>query len=289
MRRFPFILTLYATLLIGCCLIGCGGSSDEIVDDVAQKDGSKPASPKISEVESYLPPLDEGRVKIAPPKGWHTLPRNSKFLVRFTRKKGISYPAIIVTVKQFDEIGEVTDKNINEYAKLLDSPGDNLERRRIKDFVGVSYTKQGVLKEGVRTTLVDRKFIETVVDHRRYQYELWTKEGELDRFTPDLLAVAARTQFLNREGVETLEDLDADESTESPSPEKAESPDAFATPAPKPKPAPTEVKPKAEPPKVEPPKAEPPKIEAPKEEAPKEVEKKQTTPTRRRRRTSAFE
>lgn len=295
---------LIGCALIGCCLclVGCGGSSDQIVDDVAQKDGSKPAAPKMSKVEAYLPPLDGGRVQIAPPAGWHTLPRKAKYLVRFTRKKGVSSPAILVTVKPFEEIGEVTTKNVKKYAKLLDDPGDNVQLRRIDRFVAVSYTKQGTLKDGLRTTLLDRKILDTVVDHRRYQFELRAKEGSLDRFLPDLMAVAVNTQFMNREGVETLEDLDAEEvaegGAEAKSTEKTYSANAFDSPAPKVKSKPAKTEPKAQAPKAQAPKAQAPKAEAAKTQAkPKRIEKttkesekkKPAKKKSRRRRTSEFD
>lgn len=279
MKRFPFILVLFVIFLIGCG----DPRRNQIVDDSPQKDGAKPVAPKMSEVGDYLPPLDGERVQVAPPKGWHTLPRNPDYLVRFIPKKEASYPAILVTVQPFEDIAEVTSENLKEYRKLLDDPGEDVQLRRIERFVAVSYTKQGTLKDGLRTVLLDRQFLDTVVDHRRYQFELRAKQGTLDKYMPDLLAVAVKTQFMNRQGVEELEDLTAD-STEAEG-EETKKTGTETTPEVKTPPATPE-------PTVETPATVPPSEPAAQvEKTIPQVEQKKTEEKKpsRRRRTSEFE
>ncbi|MCX7427358.1 MAG: hypothetical protein NTW96_17225, partial [Planctomycetia bacterium] len=50
-------------------LLGCGGS-----DGTATPDRTAESLPELGD---YLPPLDDARVEVAPPAGWHVPSRDS--------------------------------------------------------------------------------------------------------------------------------------------------------------------------------------------------------------------
>ncbi len=55
-----------------------------------------------SPLGDYLPPLDDGRVLLAPPEGWIHLPRSAKYVVRFKMKDAGDLPRIVVTATDWE-------------------------------------------------------------------------------------------------------------------------------------------------------------------------------------------
>jgi hypothetical protein len=74
-------------------------------------------------VGDALPPLDDGRIEIAGPQGWRTLPRNSReYLVGFVPGQASQLPRIVVTVKDPPAgLEDTTEDNAHQLAESLDA------------------------------------------------------------------------------------------------------------------------------------------------------------------------
>ena len=183
-------------------LLGCGGSPR-----TATPDRTVESLPALGD---YLPPLDNARVEVAPPAGWHVPSRDSRFVVRFTPSPEASYPSILLTAEDHQGIAEVTGENVDAFVREVDAAmnKDGLRRRNRPPgprrwfpakFVGAMYQKRAKVKADMATRMVDRLILETVAAGRKYRLELRTEQGTVDRYRGDLLAVAEGIRFLERE------------------------------------------------------------------------------------------
>jgi len=202
MIRVPFCRRL-AVLLMAPLLAACQGDRDYPEAPRA----SRPV--ELPRLGDYLPPLDRGRIEIAPPAGWHVPPRDNRFVARFTKSRGRSYPSIILRAEDAPETPDVTKEDVETFAawleKELDSKGDpqgngptRVTPVRTGGFVGAMYRKQGSTRVDIKTIVLDRLLMETVVGRRKYLLELRASEGTLEEYRPALLAVAGGMKFLDR-------------------------------------------------------------------------------------------
>ena len=162
----------------------------------------------LPELGDYLPPLDNARVEVAPPVGWHVPSRDSQFVVRFTPSPEASYPSILLTAEDHEGIADVTSENVDAFVREVDaalaegSPAKPSARAAplvSGAFVGATYRKRAKVKADLATRTVDRLILETVAAGRKYRLELRTEQGTVDRYRDDLLAVAEGIRFLERE------------------------------------------------------------------------------------------
>jgi hypothetical protein len=131
----------------------------------------------LPELGDYLPPLDEGRLELAPPKDWAVAPRSSKYIVRFQADTNSAYPSVLVVGSTSERFKAVTAENLEAFAKAvaaeLESAGTKttVKMGRVGNLVGVTYTRRARIK-GDFGGIVERLFFDTVVGGRRYQFEL---------------------------------------------------------------------------------------------------------------------
>jgi len=165
---------------------------------------------KLTEMEvKELPPLgdssdglDDGRLNVAPPRGWFRQPRSSKYVVKFTADRRESCPAVIVTAEDYEPIHDMTADGVAEFvrqvaadlkksgkADALDDPVSPLVRGKI---AGATYQTRSRDAE----QMLDRRYIETVAAGRKYTVELRTKQGTVRKFWPHLLAVVEGMEFV---------------------------------------------------------------------------------------------
>lgn len=265
-------------VLVAATLIGCNGSSS---GDGSSSSGDLPnsAAGPLPALGDYMPPLDEGRLEIAPPDGWIIPPRSSKWLVRFQGDPVAPYPSIIVTATDNAEFKTVGKSNVAKFvaavARRLESEGRSttVETIRLDDVYGATYHRRARVKNGM-DDILERVFVETVVDGRQYTVELRTHAGRLDMDRLCLYAVVAGLKFPLAVGsFDTLEAGTGDEPEakepaddaqgEEPAPNGAEAaPAEDSEPAPQEPEAPEPAE-DPEPPAEEPePPAEEPEAEA---------------------------
>ena len=129
-------------LCIGLSLaIGCSGGGNATSDasspadsDGSVADGSNPANPPADEVYKYTldeispqgdhgPPLDEGRIELAPPEKWHVGSRQSGLVVWYHEFKDAKLlPQIRVKAEDAPEGApqDATVEGAKEYAQWVD-------------------------------------------------------------------------------------------------------------------------------------------------------------------------
>jgi len=226
--------------------IGCNGSPPG---------ASKPKGTELPKLGEYLPPLDQGRLEVAPPKGWTVPGRASKYLARFQAAEGSDYPAILVTADDFEDFYRVTDENVNQFAERVSTEIGGkrktaVEPVRRNKFIGVTYHRRAKVKDSMGV-VVERVFMDTVVGGRKYSVELRTMLESLDRDRPYLEAVVAGMRFPQAAGEAAPAATTASESS------------PVAEPAPVAEPQPAPATPRAAKPPAKPPAAEPPKPATP--------------------------
>jgi len=200
---------------------------------------------ELPKLGDHFGPLDDGRIKVAAPTGWHVPPRSSKYVARFQASEKTSYPSIIITAEDYNKIRAVSKKNVHTFAEQI-AAGFKKQKRgatigpiEIGSFVGVSYQRLGQAQYGFKKIVVERLLMETVVAGRKYTVELRTRTGDIEKYRPHLLAVAAGLKFLKGGA-----DVSQEEPEVEPKEEPAEAPEEKPEEKPQPKP---ETKPEAEP------------------------------------------
>ncbi len=180
---------------------------------------------ELPELDDPIGPLDDNRIEVAPPKGWHLPSRSSRWIIRFTPSQQARYPSIIVRAEDYQAIVTVAEDNVDEFAeqiaesfardKSAASQRMTITPIELGNFTGVRYRRRGKASFGFKEIIVERLLLDTVVSGRRYTVELQAREGDLKDYEPYALAVAAGIKF-----------------TEPPSQEQSRQPDAGLEPEP---------------------------------------------------------
>ena len=217
-------------LVAGLLVFGCSDSSKppEAVDgekpagpghpsDSPNQDDEAPPPAPVSKqlqivnvdqlpgLDDSIGPLDDGHIKISPPKGWYPLSRSRKWIVHLKMSRVMNYPRIGVTAEDYENVFNVSEANAGEFAEqiatTLGRSGQAAKLAgpvgpiKIGRFVGITYQRRAK----VGKNYVDRLFVETVVAGRKYAIELWALRGTLKRYRPYLMATAAGIEFLEPE------------------------------------------------------------------------------------------
>ncbi|GIX01742.1 MAG: hypothetical protein KatS3mg112_0679 [Thermogutta sp.] len=216
MQTAVFSVAIGALILSG----GCGKSrsgGDSETPSVARLDvGELPG------LGDPLPPLDEGRLEISPPRDWVVSPRSSRYIVRFQAAEGSPYPTVIVTAQDCQQFRNIDAANVGAFAKFvaseLASAGvkTTVKTGQIGQLVGVIYTRRARVKDALGG-IVDRMFFDTVVAGRRYQFELRSPPENVGLAEPYFLAIVRGTKI---SGVGELEETLVAEETGSKSDSK---------------------------------------------------------------------
>jgi hypothetical protein len=194
-------------------LLGCGSPDKEEapaagrIETVGLSDLPKLGNP--------IPSLDDGRIEVAPPEGWHIPPRSSQWIVRFQATATLPYPSVIITAEDYENVFDVTKDNVNKFAEIIASAlkEDKPTASRaispapieIGPFVGVAYRSRGAARYRGKRIVVERLIVETVAAGRKYTIELRTRERDLDEYRPCLLAVAGGIRFVETDTAEPPE------------------------------------------------------------------------------------
>ena len=174
---------------------------------------------KVPQVESplgpYLPILDEGRIRVAIPKGWIVSPRSKNHVCQFVRSRSaqVLLPRIRITVETADpEIWEgwesVTDDRVEAFAKVISerlNPKTIIEPVRpmiIGEHACARYVDAARFRfrdelGNVRAVEAQRQVIQIIHDGRLYNIELHIRPGRILDFRDNAYAVVAGIQFVN--------------------------------------------------------------------------------------------
>ena len=250
----PHPLIALALVAAMFALAGCGSSSPPA--DVSQGKWAQttdttttalaPARPAIEVVDTTklkplgeeLAPLDDGRLKLAPPADWVLGPRNKDRLALFQLEHDDAYPSILLTASEVQDAVTLSPENVDAFAAELQSQldaemaakkfelGEPVKAVQIGDFLGVTYMRTAKSKN----TRLERCFLETVQGGRRYQLEMRTRAGSLHRFRPYLYAVAQSMKFGAASG--TAEPAATPPAETAPATTPATEPAPSAAPAP---------------------------------------------------------
>ncbi len=195
----------------GCIALSVGCGASPAPAPPAQPVAAQAARPKLETidatklpaVEHAAPPLDEGRVQLSLPADWPWAPRSKDYLIKAQFSRDSRFPNVTIYAEQAAEIENVTADNALEFAtniqKTLDAElapqgvklAENVRAVRIGKFLGVEYVRRA--KIGADS--VERLFLVTVQQGRKYAVELRVLQGTLPQFRPLGRAVAASMSF----------------------------------------------------------------------------------------------
>lgn len=159
----------------------------------------------------YLPPLDGARIEIATPDGWKPMPRDSKYVVRFSELAGGGgLPRIDVVVEESSLGGltDVTEANVVEFAvavaKDLEASGTAIVEAPLPMLLGsvpcVRYVSNLKLKIGEGTLPVERQTLVLLHAGRLYKINLLVELKKLTESNRDAAyAVCCGVRFLSAE------------------------------------------------------------------------------------------
>lgn len=195
--------------LVGCfvaaqclsSLVGCGGSNDSGNGSSDLPPTKKVSVSKLPPLDDYLPPLDDGKVQIAPPKGWKVMGREKNYLTRFYLSDQIGFPRILITVdaSMLEGIDTVTPENVSELASataasLKERKAAVLEAPRPM-IIGDNALVRYVLKAKQRDVALEKQMLQTVVNGRLYTVDLQVNAGDIEKHRDAAYAVAAGLKF----------------------------------------------------------------------------------------------
>lgn len=220
-----------------CCLLsvvacGCADTQEAAAPPPAERSAAAAGGPTVVSAAELprlgdpIPRLDGGRIDVSPPKGWEVPARSNKFVIRFQKEPGSTYPAILVTAKDYGDFPDVSAENVAKLAARIASENSVPEAKPVEigRFVGVAYRKRGIEKDSISEVL-DRLILETVVAGRKYSIELRTREGSLRETQPYLFAVAQGIHFLEAQtAVPAVPEQVAEAAPAKPAGEPAQTP-----------------------------------------------------------------
>lgn len=267
-----FVLCL-AVLLAGCPGAGTtGGGAGK-----SGAGGHGGASDDLaSKIGDYMPPLDRGKLEIAPPKGWDWANPGGDVLVAFKPKDAElnSLPRILLAAADSDSVGidDVGPDNVEAFVRQI---SNSLPEPKPKEPVravslGKHHFARYITFGKRRNQVVAQQTVTTVVGGRVYTLRLEVYQHQFEKYQAALSAVAMSMKSAGQNPVEA-------ETPGAKGPPAAE-PAAGSSPD-KAKPDQPTEKPAAEPGKEEPAAKEEPVKKEPAEEKPAKEKSADPKPT----------
>lgn len=228
---------LMSSLLLVAAFLGCGG--DEA------KNTTAPAPERdLPALGEYMVPLHDGRIQVAPPKGWEIGSKKTGYVIWFKKSSKSSYPCVLVSAEDYDQTATVTGSNVKKFAAEI---RDRLEEEgklakgvsplSIDSFHGVSYRRLGKTKQKFKVLVLERAIVQTAVDGQLYTFELRAPEDAFEGVKDAVFAVAAGAKFPKSQTkpASTAKSSDEKPASEPTAKEPAKKPDAVDTEDGKPK------------------------------------------------------
>jgi hypothetical protein len=213
------LLRSLCVLLLTLSLVGCGGSANTSSEgrggggsaaDLSVKRVDAAELPKLDE---YLPPLDEGRIEVAPPAGWNRMAKTASYLCSFTEAKGGRLPAIVVkvsepTVEGFDNVNE---ENVAEFTQALQATLKEPLEDAVPMVIGSNAFARYVKAARVKNAAAEVQVLATIQNGRMYTVELQVIAKAILAHRDHAYAVGAGLKF--PQAVESTPEPKAEEAT----------------------------------------------------------------------------
>ena len=196
---------------IGCLILaGCGEIEPPAPSGDVSTADTRPAGTKqvdaarLPKLGDYLPPLDDGRVEIAPPAGWIPRTKSKDFLCAFSKEKGAQVPSIIVKVASpitGEDFNEVTPENVVEFAAALKaefakgSAAKTTMEQPLPMLIGKTAVARYVKAAEINNLPAEVQVLSTIRDGRMYTVELRVRPEEIKKYRDDGYAVVAGMKF----------------------------------------------------------------------------------------------
>jgi hypothetical protein len=184
----------------GCSRTSAGPEKTKKSSSVATK-RKRPTVESLPKLEKTLDPVDDGRLVVTAPKGWHVPSNTGEYLVRISKSRVATLPIILVSGEDFKHLDTVTRDDMEDFVDVRRDAlkeaktklAEEVEPLVLKSFRGVEYRKRSRNRKTgeLRETL----FLETVVQKRLYRIELHTQLGTMDEYRSYAYAVAAGLKF----------------------------------------------------------------------------------------------
>ncbi len=163
---------------------------------------------QLSSIGGYLPELDEGRLKVAPPVDWHMAPRSRDYVARFVfdRSRRLTLPRITVDACEADEEDphNLTKESLASYVKSMAGRMDEELLQVLEGEVGLlmlgdvpcaRYVLRKKFRLGENLIRADREVLLTIRDGRIYRVLLDVHSGTLREYRADAYAVMATMKY----------------------------------------------------------------------------------------------
>jgi hypothetical protein len=163
---------------------------------------------QLTALGDYLPDLDEGRVRVAPPVDWLVAPRSKDYLARFLfdRNRRLSLPRITLDVRDGgpDDPRHLQPANLIEYTSSVSARMDENTRQALEGVVEplqlgdvpcVRYVVHKNFRRDGKLVRADCEVLITICEGRVYTVSLDVFAGSLVDFRADAYAVVAGLRF----------------------------------------------------------------------------------------------
>lgn len=238
LMRCSRYMSISQALLLGALVAGCGGE----VGTTSEEGGETESSATIKRYETadlpvvadFLPPLDEGRIEVAPPEDWSPS-RQKGYLVVFAKGKVADLPRITVAAvdSPVSQLGDTSEDNAADFAAALRKHYASDKKKIVREPPKPVILGGRVWLRHVRQVKADPvgavQSLQIVRDGRLYSIEM-TCDAKSDAkadiaaavlaFRDQAYAVAANAKFPKEAGAPAAE-TPAEEKPAEPVPEGA--------------------------------------------------------------------
>ncbi|TVS20730.1 MAG: hypothetical protein EA424_02485 [Planctomycetaceae bacterium] len=186
--------------LVLCWLAGCGSGGPS--EPPAESADASTTFDYSQLVDAYMPPLEGGRLELAPPKDWVFSKAGSEYLVGFhpSGRTLNDLPRILISFQPspYEDVQDLHPTNAPPVVQSIKAsiPDDQLKLppslvglggRTWIEFVGLGRS---------RGTLVARQNLQTIAEGRLLQVRLEVADAQFDQHRHQGYAVAAAARFL---------------------------------------------------------------------------------------------
>lgn len=204
-RAWPLRLGMVATGVLAV-VVGCSPGGPAGKGEATGAGGSKSAGDLSDKIGDYLPPLDGGRLEIAPPKGWNWANPGGGVLVAF-KPQDIELnklPRILLTVADAGLLGmdDVTAENVAAFVShVSDAAADKKLRAPVQatTIAGRQFATYQILGKR-RNQVVIQHFLATIVEGREYRLQLDAYQADFAKVKSTIEVVASSMKFPTKHG-----------------------------------------------------------------------------------------
>jgi hypothetical protein len=199
-RLFRSLAVGSLALFVAMLLTSCRRGSTEPPPSPNTDPIKRVASESLPPLGDPYPPLDGGRVELAPPQGWHRLPRQPQYLASFSEKEGARLPAIVVRVNEpppeVKDFENVAEENVEAFSEALRATVDDPIEDTLPMMIGRNAYARYVKAARVRNLPAEVQVLTTVQRGRMYTIELQVVSEGILPHRDYAYAVAADMKFV---------------------------------------------------------------------------------------------